>query len=96
MKNLGKYKWPILGAVLVIALSLWLWPRDPEVTIGVEGKYETTLQGKLLLAVPCSHEVAMAVRIASVEPSGKGFRFDIRYMAYAPGDHDLGDYLITA
>ena len=95
MNNLGKYKWHILGVVLSITLAVWIWKKDPKVTIGVEGKYEVTIKGKQLDTVPYTLEDEMAVRIASVEPKGKGFQYDLRYMAYAPGEHNLANYLIT-
>ena len=34
------------------------------------------------------------MRIAKVEPLSDGFRYDLRYMAYGPGRHDLREYLL--
>jgi hypothetical protein len=36
------------------------------------------------------------VRIAAAVPTSGGFRYDLRYIAYGPGRHNLGKYLVHA
>ncbi len=91
--------WLIAGgtvlAVVAVALVVWMWAGD-EVTIGVEGRYEVTLPEQQLVAVPYTHGDPLAVRIASaVAVEDGGTRYDIRYMAYGPGDHNLSEYLVA-
>jgi hypothetical protein len=95
MKTLAKYRWFNVAACLLAAATFWYFAHRPKVTIGVEGQYQTTIKGEKLEAVPYTLEDALAVRIASAEPKGKGYRYDLRYMAYAPGEHDLVQYLLT-
>lgn len=85
------------GSLLLLVAALWLWwGSGNEVTIGVEGKYEATLPSEQLTAVPYTHGDALAVRIASATPVENGIRYDIRYMAYGPGEHDLRQFLLTS
>lgn len=84
----------ILSALgLSLFVILIMWPRD-RVTIGVEGHKVVTISGPRLSAIPYTHGDALAVRIAGVEPIKDGFRYDLRYMAYGPGRHDLREYLL--
>jgi len=53
-----------------------------------------TISGEPLFAVPYTHGDPLAVRIESLEAVDRGNRYDIRYMAYGPGEHDLGMYVI--
>ncbi|MFM9965700.1 MAG: hypothetical protein ACKV2Q_31335 [Planctomycetaceae bacterium] len=80
-------------ALLLFGISLWLGTRD-RVTIGVEGRQVVTIPGPRLSAIPYTHGDALAVRIAGVESIPNGFRYDLRYMAYGPGRHDLRGYLV--
>ena len=34
------------------------------------------------------------MRIATAEPQDDGFRYDVRYMAFGPGNHDVSNYLV--
>ncbi|MDX1947306.1 MAG: hypothetical protein SFU86_18030 [Pirellulaceae bacterium] len=80
-----------LGAVLA-ALLLWR-PSRPEVSIGVEGTRVVEIAGPRLFAAPFTPGDALAVRIASAEPIPGGYRYDLRYMAFGPGQHDIGKSL---
>ncbi len=80
-------------ALLLFGIIVWLGPRD-RITIGVEGRRVVTLPGSRLTAIPYTHGDALAVRIAGVEPISGGFRYDLRFMAYGPGRHDLREYLL--
>lgn len=80
-------------ALVLFGSSLWLGARD-RVTIGVEGRQFVTIPGPRLSAIPYTHGDALAVRIAGVESIPNGFRYDLRYMAYGPGRHDLRGYLV--
>lgn len=84
----------VAGVVLTFVARWLLVPEAADVTIGVEGRRLVTLPDEHLEAVPYTHGDALAVRIVSITPAQKGFRYDIRYMAYGPGEHDLGEYLI--
>jgi hypothetical protein len=93
-----RYRTPLLliaGCAALALLVWWLLPsRKPRVTIGMEGRYPVTLPGDRLEAVPYTHGDALAVRIASTAETQEGTRYDIRYMAYGPGRHDIARYLI--
>lgn len=80
-------------ALLLLGISVWLWSRN-RITIGVEGRRVVTISGPRLSAIPYTHGDALAVRIAEVEPIKNGYRYDLRYMAYGPGRHDLREYLL--
>ncbi|MFT5523384.1 MAG: hypothetical protein ACI9HK_001330 [Pirellulaceae bacterium] len=84
----------VVACVVAFVASWWLLPSELAVTIGVEGRHLVTLLDEQLEAVPYTHGDALAVRIASAAPIEGGFRYDIRYMAYGPGEHDLNEYLI--
>ena len=85
----------VVAGIVVALVARWLLsPGEAEVTIGVEGRHLVTLSDEQLAAVPYTHGDALAVRIASAVPVEEGFRYDIRYMAYGPGKHDLSEYLI--
>jgi hypothetical protein len=64
------------------------------VTIGIEGRRSVEIAGPRLEAVPFTFADPLAVRIAEAKPTAAGFRYDLRYMAYGPGEFDLGDYLV--
>lgn len=81
-------------ALLLLVVSMFLWPRN-RITIGVEGRQFVTIPGPRLSAIPYTHGDALAVRIANIEPIQNGFRYDLRYMAYGPGRHDLREYLLN-
>jgi hypothetical protein len=70
-----------------------MWPRN-QITIGVEGRQVVTIPGPRLSAIPYTHGDALAVRIAEVNSVKGGFQYDLRYMAYGPGRHDLREYLL--
>lgn len=80
-------------ALLLFGISIWLGARD-RITIGVEGRKVVTIPGPRLSAIPYTHGDTLAVRIAGIEPIPDGFRYDLRYMAYGPGRHNLREYLL--
>ncbi len=80
-------------ALCLLLIGVFLWPRN-RITIGVEGQQAVTIAGSRLSAIPYTHGDALAVRIAKLEPISGGFRYDLRYMAYGPGRHDLREYLL--
>jgi len=81
---------------LLIVAGWWLydWWRGPEPTIGVEGRLVVEIAGPPLTAAPFTPGDAVSLRIASVEPSPRGHRYDLRYIAYGPGKHSLRDHLL--
>lgn len=81
-------------ALCLLVIGVFLWPRN-RITIGVEGRQVVTIPGPKLSAIPYTHGDALAVRIANIEPIQNGFRYDLRYMAYGPGRHDLREYLLN-
>jgi hypothetical protein len=80
-------------ALRLFGISFWFWSGD-RITIGVEGRQVVTIPGPRLTAIPYTHGDALAVRIADLEAVQGGFRYDLRYMAYEPGRHDLREYLL--
>ena len=86
----------IVAAVLLLALMaiIVFWSPAERVTIGVEGRVVASIAGPRLSAVPFTPGDALAVRIAEATPTADGFRYDIRYMAYGPGERDLRDFLV--
>ena len=81
-------------ALLLFVVSVFLWSRN-RITIGVEGRQLVTISGPRLSAIPYTHGDALAVRIADAKPLKDGFQYDLRYMAYGPGRHDLREYLLN-
>ncbi|MCE9606294.1 MAG: hypothetical protein K8U03_15465 [Planctomycetia bacterium] len=67
--------------------------RAHDVTVGVEGRRVVEIAGPRLAALPFTPGDALAVRIADAEPTAGGFRYDLRYMAFGPGQHDLAPSL---
>lgn len=80
-------------ALLMFVVVVSLWPRD-RITIGVEGRRVVSIPGPRLTAIPYTHGDALAVRIAEVDGIPDGFRYDLRYMAYGPGRHNLSEFLL--
>jgi hypothetical protein len=85
----------VAGVVLTFVARWFLISDEADITIGVEGRRSVTLPDEQLEAVPYTHGDALAVRIVSVAPVEQGFRYDIRYMAYGPGEHNLCEYLVS-
>lgn len=82
-----------LLVVIVVVVVVYRKSRDPDVTIGVEGRRVVEIAGPRLSAAPFTPGDALAVRIADAQPTSAGFRYDLRYMAFGPGTHDLGKSL---
>lgn len=80
----------LAGAVTILAIR---WQRESAVTIGVEGQRTIEIAGPKLIAAPFTPGDALSVRIAASTPTKDGFRYDIRYMAFGPGEHDIGKSL---
>src|SRR3954454_23416901 len=83
-------------AVSLLAIGVILWNRPSRHTIGVEGRIAISIAGPRLYAAPFTPGDALSVRIADATPTSKGFRYDLRYMAFGPGKYDLRDYLSLA
>lgn len=98
----GNLRKSLLRAALVLlviaaaAIIVW-WPRrrENEVTVGVEGQRIVEIAGPQLIAAPFTPGDALAVRIAGATPTATGFRYDLRYMAFGPGEHDIGKSLVS-
>lgn len=84
----------LLVAVFVVVLVFRA--KSYDVTIGVEGRRVVDIDGPEVIAAPYTHGDAVSLRIASVEPIVGGFRYDLRYTAYGPGEHDLAPSLKRA
>lgn len=83
------------GSLVLAALVCWLlWPQETDVTIGVEGQIRIGLEGGPYRAVPYTHGDALAVRVAGTHATAGGDDYDLRYMAYGPGEHDVSRYLV--
>jgi hypothetical protein len=83
----------LLVLVAVGAFVFFRSQREPEVTVGVEGQRTIEIAGPQLSAAPFTPGDALAVRIAAVHPTATGYRYDLRYMAFGPGEHDIGKSL---
>jgi hypothetical protein len=75
--------------VLAIGVGIGLWSRNPEVTIGVEGRRTVEIAGPQLTAAPFTPGDALAVRIAEARPVTGGYEYDLRFMGFGPGEHDM-------
>lgn len=86
----------IVLLVLVAAVAFFAirWQRGGGVTIGVEGQRIIEIAGPQLIAAPFTPGDALSVRIASTERTADGFRYDLRYMAFGPGEHNIGKSLV--
>jgi hypothetical protein len=84
----------MLALVVAAVIVAVRWPRGREVTIGVEGQRIIEIPGPPLVAAPFTPGDALSVRIASMEATVSGFRYDIRYMAFGPGEHNIGPSLV--
>jgi hypothetical protein len=82
-----------LAVIILVAILAYRWRARPDVTIGVEGMRVVEISGPRLVAMPFTPGDALAVRIADVQPTASGFRYDLRYMAFGPGEHDIGQSL---
>jgi len=88
----------IVAAVAVPALALiaviwFLRAGAYDVTIGVEGRRVVEIAGPELSAAPFTPGDAVSVRIAEAAPLTAGYRYDLRYMSFGPGKHDLAPLL---
>lgn len=84
----------IVGPLLAIALVWWaVERRRSDVTIGVEGQKIIEIAGPQLAAAPFTPGDAVSVRIAEATPVPGGYRYDLRYVAYGPGPHNLAPTL---
>ena len=83
-------------AVSCVALSYRLWPVPPRQTIGVEAARVIEIRGPELFAPPFTPGDALSVRIDSTTPTADGFRYDLRFVAYGPGEYRLADWLRDA
>jgi hypothetical protein len=79
-----------LGAITALADS----PDNP--TIGMEGRLRITLPGSRLEAKPVDEKTPLALRIASAVETSEGIAYDLRYLGFVPGRHDLKNYLVRA
>jgi hypothetical protein len=82
-----------LIVIVFVAIAAYRWAGGPEVTIGVEGTRIVEIPGPQLVAVPFTPGDALAVRIAATQQIAGGFLYDLRYMAFGPGQHDIGQSL---
>jgi hypothetical protein len=73
---------------VAVALVVW-WSHEPAPTIGVEGRRTVRISGPELAAVPFTPGDALAVRIAEVRPITGGYEYDLRFMGFGPGEHDM-------
>src|SRR5437764_736473 len=85
----------VIGLTLIVGTLVWWYLRE-RVTIGVEGQRWATIARERLYAAPFTPGDAVQVRIADVVPTARGFQYDLRYIAYGPGKHNLGEYLVRA
>lgn len=85
----------IAGLAVLLTVLVFGGSRN-QVTIGVEGRQVFTFVGPRLTAVPFTDGDPLAVRIVAIEALGNGFRYDVRYMPYGPGNFDVSDYLVDA
>ena len=83
----------VLGVLL---LSSMVARAEPvAVSVGIEGRLEVSLPGPELQAKPLDRAAPVALRIASAQARADGFRYDLRYVGYEPGTHDLRSWLVA-
>lgn len=83
----------VLLVVGVLIAIVYHGRSRSKATIGVEGRRIVEIAGPRLSAAPFTPGDALAVRIAEAQPTADGFRYDLRYMAFGPGRHDLSQSL---
>jgi hypothetical protein len=79
--------------LVVVALVAYRWIGASRLTIGVEGRKLVDVAGPRLAATPFTPGDAVALRIAETTPVAGGFRYDLHYTLFGPGEFDLGKYL---
>jgi hypothetical protein len=84
----------LLALMVVVAIVAIRGRRNSAVTIGVEGQRTIEIAGPKMVAAPFTPGDALSVRIANLEPIKDGYRYDIRYMAFGPGEHNIGESLV--
>src|SRR5436190_24136858 len=99
--RLSKSRWlrllPVAAVMAgLLAVAVVWWRGGSMVTIGVEGRRVIEIAGPEMHAAPFTPGDALSVRIAGVERTEKGLRYDLRFIAYGPGEHDLAGSLFLA
>lgn len=97
--RLQRYSAPLVLAFVLVVVGLIAWRMVAnafKVTIGVEGQRVVEIAGPRLYASPFTPGDAISLRVADVKPIRDGFRYDLRYIAYGPGQQDLGKFLMLA
>jgi hypothetical protein len=83
-----------LALAVIVGIITYRLRPSPRVTIGVEGQRIAEIAGPQLIAAPFTPGDALSVRIAGMEAIENGFRYDLRYMTFGPGEHDIGQSLV--
>jgi hypothetical protein len=89
-----KYAVSILVVFLSTAALAVSNPDRP--TVGREGQLFVTIPGTRLEAKPVDEKTPLALRIAQAIETSEGIRYDLRYMGFVPGKHDLKNYLVRS
>jgi hypothetical protein len=89
-----------IPTILILCLSIFVFTSQSTAqdtpTIGMEGRRLITLPGTRLEAKPFGEKTPLALRIASATETSEGIAYDLRYMGFVPGKHDLKNYLVRA
>lgn len=94
-RRIGLLATIVLALVVLAILYRPFAGSRRDVTIGVEGRKLVEIPGPRLQAVPFTPGDAVSLRIESFDATPGGFRYDLRYVAYGPGKHDLSQALMT-
>ena len=86
------------GAILLVILSTAaLAASDSDKpTVGMEGRISVTVPGTRLEAKPVDEKTPLALRVARATETSEGVLYDLRYLGFVPGKHDLKNYLVRA
>lgn len=66
----------------------------PASRIGIEGDLEVTLDRGDYRPRPLDDRTPLLLRVESVRPAAGGFRYDLHFIGFEPGDYRLADYLV--
>ena len=78
----------------IFLLALTAFAEDAGPTVGIEGRLDVLLPAPELKAKPADRFAAFTLRVASAQPRGTLFQYDLRYIGYVPGKYDLRAYLL--
>jgi hypothetical protein len=86
----------VLAIVLLLPIVAFAASDADKPTVGMEGRISVTIAGTRLQAKPVDEKTPLALRVANAIDTSDGTLYDLRYMGFVPGKHDLKNYLVRA